>query len=166
MGWFFKPEPRNLISRYVPDLEKDAVTRLVSKTFGLWVLLSLLVPGVIAWGVTGSWGGGLLGVLWGGLVRAFLVHHITWSVNSVCHLWGRRPFRSHDLSRNNLIFGVLAFGEGWHNNHHAFPTSARHGLWWWQVDMSYLVIRAMELVGLARNVRVPARERIAAKLAR
>jgi stearoyl-CoA desaturase (delta-9 desaturase) len=110
-----------------------------------------------------SWMGALLGFVWGGLVRIFLVHHITWSVNSVCHIWGSRPFRSHDESRNNALFGALALGEGWHNNHHAFPTSARHGLSWWQIDLSYYVILAMGMLGLARAIRVPAPERILAK---
>ena len=94
-----------------------------------------------------------------------LVHHVTWSINSVCHIWGARPFRSHDESRNNLIFGVIGMGEGWHNNHHAFPTSARHGLRWWELDASYLIIRAMALVGLASEIRVPSRERMEAKRA-
>jgi stearoyl-CoA desaturase (delta-9 desaturase) len=105
----------------------------------------------------------LLGFIWGGLARIFFVHHVTWSVNSVCHIWGTRPFRNRDESRNNPVFGVLALGEGWHNNHHAFPTSARHGLRWWQFDLSYLVIRMMAAARLARDVRLPAPARIAAK---
>jgi len=88
---------------------------------------------------------------------------VTWSINSVCHLWGSRPFDRGDQSRNNFVFGVLGLGEGWHNNHHAFPSSARHGLRWWQLDLSYLAIRALELIGLARRVRVPARERTVTK---
>jgi stearoyl-CoA desaturase (delta-9 desaturase) len=85
----------------------------------------------------------------------FLVHHVTWSVNSAGHLWGTRPFNSGDHSRNNYVLGVLALGEGWHNTHHAFPTSARHGLRWWQVDASYYLIRLLALCGLAWNVKVP-----------
>jgi stearoyl-CoA desaturase (delta-9 desaturase) len=104
-----------------------------------------------------------LGFIWGGLVRVFFGHHVTWSINSVCHLWGSRPFHSHDESRNNVIFGVLAFGEGWHNNHHAFPTSARHGLHWWQFDMSYIIIRTMGWLRLVHDIRVPEPERIAIK---
>jgi stearoyl-CoA desaturase (delta-9 desaturase) len=83
---------------------------------------------------------------------------MTWSINSICHMWGSRPFTSHDESRNNPIFGILGLGEGWHNNHHAFPTSARHGLSWWQFDSSWIVIRTMQMFGLAWNVRVPARQ--------
>ncbi len=139
------------------------MVRRMSQLFPLWVLLGLLIPAVLGGVLTLSWTGVLLGFIWGGLVRVFLVHHVTWSINSVCHIWGTQPFRCHDESRNNAIFGVLALGEGWHNNHHAFPTSARHGLRWWQLDVSYLIIRAMALVGLARDVRLPSRDRIAAK---
>lgn len=162
MGWFFMPDAPGL-EKYVPDLTADPLTRRISNLFPLWVLLSFAIPTAIAFAVTGTWMGALLGLLWGGAVRVFLVHHITWSINSVCHLWGSRPFDSHDHSRNNAIFGILAFGEGWHNNHHAFPTSARHGLRWWEFDASYWIIRGMELVGLARAVRVPSPERIEAK---
>src|SRR5947208_1086596 len=98
------------------------------------------------------------GLAWGGLVRIFLVHHVTWSVNSACHLWGFRPYKNDDESRNNFLFGVLALGEGFHNTHHAFPTSARHGLGWWQPDASYWVIRLLALLGLAWNVRLPSKE--------
>ena len=105
--------------------------------------------------LTGTWAGVWTGLVWGGLVRVFLVHHVTWSVNSACHLWGLRPYRSDDQSRNNFVFGVLALGEGWHNTHHAFPTSARHGLRWWQIDVSYYVIRLLALLGLAWKVRLP-----------
>ncbi len=122
----------------------------------MWVALGLLLPTLLGGLISLSWSGAFLGLLWGGLARIFLVHHMTWSVNSVCHLWGGRPFRAHDESRNNLVFGVLALGEGWHNNHHAFPTSARHGLRWWQIDMSYWVIRGLALLGLAWNVKLPA----------
>jgi stearoyl-CoA desaturase (delta-9 desaturase) len=115
--------------------------------------------------LTLSWIGVLLGFVWGGLVRIFLVHHVTWSVNSVCHLWGSRPFQCHDESRNNLIFGVLALGEGWHNNHHAFPASAWFGLAWHRVDPGYWAIRGFELLGLASDVKVPTREQIGARAA-
>lgn len=163
MGWFIKPN-RDTLMRYVPDLQQDKLTLWISRLFPLWVLLGLLIPAGIALAITGTWTGALLGFLWGGLVRIMMVHHITWSVNSVCHLWGNRPYKSHDHSRNNAIFGVLAFGEGWHNNHHAFPTSARHGLRWWQFDMSYMVIRAMGWVGLAKEIRVPSHARRHAKM--
>jgi stearoyl-CoA desaturase (delta-9 desaturase) len=167
IGWFFEPLPtRDQMDRYVPDLIADPLVRKLDKTFGLWVLLGLLIPGLIGFAATQTWLGALTGFIWGGLVRVFMVHHITWSVNSVCHIWGRQPFNTHDYSRNNLIFGVLALGEGWHNNHHAFPASARHGLEWWQFDISYWLIRGMALVGLASDVRLPSAERVAAKRSR
>ena len=118
------------------------------------MVVGLLLPTLLGGLLTWSWRGALTGLIWGGLARVFLVHHVTWSVNSVCHLWGRRPFKTGDHSRNNFLFGVLAMGEGWHNNHHAFPTSAKHGCAW-QVDMSYWFIRTLALVGLVWKVRTP-----------
>jgi stearoyl-CoA desaturase (Delta-9 desaturase) len=162
VGWLFTAYPKNL-EKYTPDLRADPVIARVSQQFGLWVLVGMVIPAVLGGVLTQSWMGAFLGFLWGGPVRVFVVHHITWSINSVCHIWGSRPFNSHDESRNNAIFGILAFGEGWHNNHHAFPASARHGLAWWQFDSSYLVIKSMQLLGLARAVRVPDAARMEAK---
>ena len=161
MGWLFEKPPA--LDRYVPDLTRDRMVRVISRLFPLWVILSLIIPAVLGGLITLSWWGAFLGFIWGGLVRVALVHHITWSINSVCHIWGTRPFQSHDHSRNNALFGVLGFGEGWHNNHHAFPASARHGLRWWEVDASFLVIWLLSKIGLAWNVRTPAPERILAK---
>jgi stearoyl-CoA desaturase (delta-9 desaturase) len=162
MGWFFQPDPPGL-ARYVKDLRQSALLRTASALFPVWLVAGLLIPTVLGGLLALTWTGALLGLVWGGLVRVFLVHHVTWSVNSVCHLWGRRPYRGGDESRNNFLFGVLALGEGWHNNHHAFPTSARHGLRWWQIDVSYWVIRALALVGLARDVKVPAAQALAVR---
>lgn len=161
VGWMLSPDYPNL-ERYVPDLKRDRLVRWLSRTFPLWVALGLVIPAALGGLLTLSWSGALLGFLWGGLARVFLIHHVTWSINSVCHLWGARPFESRDQSRNNALFGILAFGEGWHNNHHAFPTSARHGLRWWEIDTSYLVIRGLELIGMAKRVRVPSKERMEA----
>ena len=121
VGWIFGEvaDP----DTYGSWLRKDPVVVWVDKTWWMWGLLGMLIPFAI---------GGWTGLLWGGAVRMFLTHHITWSVNSVCHTFGRRPFRTKDASRNNWIVGLLAFGEGWHNNHHAFPRSAFHGMEWWQ----------------------------------
>ena len=154
IGWMFLPDPEKL-SSYVKDLRKDRAVRLASAWFPVWVALGLLIPAALGGVLTGSWAGAATGLVWGGLVRVFLVHHVTWSINSACHLWGRRPFQSDDESRNNFVFGYLALGEGWHNTHHAFPTSARHGLRWWQFDLSYWVIRVLAVLGLAWEVRVP-----------
>jgi stearoyl-CoA desaturase (Delta-9 desaturase) len=157
LGWLFQPDPPNL-SRYVGDLRQSKGLRVVSKLFPLWVMVGLLIPAVLGGLLTRTWMGVLSGLVWGGLVRIFFVHHVTWSINSVCHLWGRQAYRSHDESRDNFIFGILGMGEGWHHSHHAFPTSARHGLRWWQIDMSYYFIRLLSLIGLAWNVKVPTRQ--------
>jgi stearoyl-CoA desaturase (Delta-9 desaturase) len=162
MGWLFMGHQRGL-RRYTADLHADPVTAAVNRQFKFWVLMGLVIPAVLGGLLMMSWWGLLLGFVWGGLVRIFIVHHITWSVNSVCHLWGTQPFRSHDESRNNAIVGILGLGEGWHNNHHAFPTSARHGLRWWEFDASWLVIKSLSFVGLAKQVRVPNRERMQSK---
>jgi stearoyl-CoA desaturase (delta-9 desaturase) len=161
LGWVFRPDPPNL-SHYVNDLYQDRPVRVASAMFPVWVSVGLLLPAVLGGLLAGTWTGAWLGLLWGGLARTFLVHHVTWSVNSVCHLWGSRPFNKGDQSRNNFLFGLVALGEGWHNNHHAFPTSARHGLRWWQPDVSYWVIRSLALVGLAWNVKVPGRRALLA----
>jgi stearoyl-CoA desaturase (delta-9 desaturase) len=160
LGWIFKPDPPHM-SRYVKDLRQSRLLRTISALFPLWVVVSLLLPTVLGGLLTWSWMGALFGLVWGGLARIFLVQHVTWSVNSICHLWGRRPYPSGDHSRNNFLFGVLALGEGWHNNHHAFPTSARHGLRWWQIDVSYYVIRGLAAVGLAWHVRLPGKQVLA-----
>lgn len=154
IGWLFRPKPLDL-PRYVKDLEQNRALRIVNRLFFVWVAAGLLIPAAIGGLLTQTWAGAFWGFIWGGLVRVLLVHHVTWSINSVCHLWGRRPYQSGDESRNNFLFGVLAFGEGWHNTHHAFPTSARHGLRWWQPDVSYWVIRALAALGLAWNVKLP-----------
>jgi len=154
LGWIFREgdaDPRV----YCRHLLKDRIVTFVSKTFLLWAILSLAIPFGIGW-LLGGWTLALTGVLWGGLVRMFLTHHVTWSVNSVCHTFGRRDFETTDRSRNEWIVGLLAFGEGWHNNHHAFPRSAFHGLHWWQFDISSYVIWTLERLGLARDVyRIP-----------
>ncbi len=168
LGWLFAPDP-NALRSSVADLIADPVLRFVDRFFWVWMLAGWIVPGIIAGLILHSWAGALSGVLWGGLVRTFLLHHVTWSINSVCHVWGTRPFDGPDQSRNNPLFGLLAFGEGWHNNHHAFPTSARHGLRWWEFDSTWVVIKLLARAKLVWNVRVPppaaVKMRLAASLA-
>src|SRR5262249_39954877 len=158
----FDPDAPDL-SRYVGDLQKQRLLRIVHSLFPLWVILGVAIPTAIAGLVTHSWTGAMLGFLWGGLVRILLCHHVTWSINSVCHICGTRSFNSRDQSRNNFFFGIVGLGEGWHNNHHAFPTSARHGLHWWELDAGYWVIQALEVCHLVWKVKVPAVEAVAAK---
>ena len=154
IGWFFQPDPPNL-PHYVKDLQQSGALRTASSLFPLWATLGLLIPAALGGLLTGTWLGVLTGLLWGGLARVFLVHHVTWSINSICHLWGGQPFRTGDDSRNNIVFGILGFGEGWHNNHHAFPSSARFGLRWWQIDLGYWFICVLALLGLASRVKTP-----------
>jgi stearoyl-CoA desaturase (delta-9 desaturase) len=163
-GWLFTQNwDDKLVNKYAPDLKKIKGMQSFSKYYLYWIIGSLALPAVIGGLVMGSWTGALLGFLWGGLGRVFLTHHVTWSVNSICHIFGKRDFHSDDDSRNNAIFGILSHGEGWHNNHHAFPTSARHGLQWWQWDTSWMVIRLMKAVGIVWNSRGPSEKAMAAK---
>ena len=150
LGWVFA-EPDADPEVYCRHLLRDRMVVFVSRTHLLWVALALAIPCAIG-GSFGGWLGALTGLLWGGLVRQFLTHHVTWSVNSICHTFGKRAFETNDASRNEWLVGLLAFGEGWHNNHHAFPRSAFHGLRWWQFDLAGYVIRLLERLGLAHDV--------------
>jgi stearoyl-CoA desaturase (delta-9 desaturase) len=164
-GWLFDRAERASARRYARDLREDPVIRWVDRWFLGWVLLGLLLPFLAGLALSGgSLYAGLTGLLWGGLVRVFILHHATWSVNSICHMYGKRPFVTDDESRNNWAVALVSLGEGWHHNHHAFPTSARHGLQRFQLDPSYGVIRLMERLGLARNVRRPGAADIERKL--
>ncbi|MBM3979876.1 MAG: acyl-CoA desaturase [Planctomycetes bacterium] len=159
IGWAFSPMPAEL-DRYAGDLRRSPALRAINALFPLWALIGVLIPAAIGYWCLG-WRGAITGFLWGGLVRIMLGHQVTWCVNSVCHLWGAKPYASGDESRNNVVVGVLALGEGWHNNHHAFPSSARHGLRWWQFDLSYWVIRALVFCRLAWKVRLPSDHELA-----
>ena len=153
-GWLFSTQGRASSRQYAKDLYEDRGMRAINRHFPLLVLLSLLLPALVGFALTGTLLGALTGYLWGGLVRIFLVHHITWSVNSVCHFLGTRRFETDDHSTNVAWLSIPSFGESWHHNHHAFPRSANHGLRRWEtlLDPSALVIAGLEKVGLARNV--------------
>ncbi len=166
MGWLFIHTQRGAKERYAPDLIKDPVVSWVNKTFFYWVIAGFLFPAALGFVLTGGEPvGALTGLLWGGLVRILVLHHVTYSINSLCHFFGRRDFPTDDESRNLTWLAPLSMGESWHNNHHAFPTSAAHGLKWWQFDMSALVIRALEKTGLAWDVVRISPERQRAKFA-
>jgi stearoyl-CoA desaturase (delta-9 desaturase) len=164
-GWLFDRKDRASATRFAPDLKKDTTIKWVDKWFPVWALLGLFIPFVAGFVLSGwSLTAGLTALVWGGLVRVFLLHHATWSVNSICHMYGKQPFEIEDQSRNNWIVAAVSLGEGWHHNHHAFPTSARHGLQRFQLDPSFAIIRGLEKVGLASNVKMPTEIDIERKL--
>jgi stearoyl-CoA desaturase (Delta-9 desaturase) len=163
MGWLFLHTQRGSRKRYAPDLLADPVVSFVDRTFLVWALGGLGAAFGLGWLIGGTFTAALTGLLWGGAVRMFVLHHVTYSINSLCHFFGRRDFDTPDESRNLLWLTVPSFGEAWHNSHHAFPTSAVHGLGRWQFDSSALVIAGLEKAGLAWDVVRPSPKRIAAK---
>jgi stearoyl-CoA desaturase (delta-9 desaturase) len=165
VGWIFERE-RAPYERYARDLLKDPVILFVDRTVLLWVALGLALPCAAGFLLTGTLGGAAIALLWGGAVRIFLVHHVTFAINSLCHFVGRRRFDTDDHSRNVFWLAPLSMGEAWHNNHHAFPTSAFHGLRRSELDIGGWVIRGLEAMGLARNVQRVSPERLRTKLRR
>jgi stearoyl-CoA desaturase (delta-9 desaturase) len=161
VGWMFTRESTN-IRRFAPDLLADPDIRAVDRLFFPLVGVSLLTPAVIGGLVTQSWTGALTGFFWAGLVRMALLHHVTWSVNSVCHVIGERPFTSRDRATNFWPLALLSFGESWHNSHHADPTGARHGVLPGQIDPTARLIRVFERLGWAYDVRWPDARRLEA----
>jgi stearoyl-CoA desaturase (Delta-9 desaturase) len=152
MGWLFLHTQRGARKRYAPDLLADPVVRWVDRTFVVWALGGMGAAFALGWLIGGTFTAALTGLLWGGAVRLLVLHHVTYSINSLCHFFGSKRFDTGDESRNLAWLSILSFGEAWHNNHHAFPTSAAHGLRWWELDVSSLVIRGLERVGLAWDV--------------
>jgi stearoyl-CoA desaturase (delta-9 desaturase) len=156
MGWLFNDRlPNSLV--FAKDLLRDPMVSRINRTYVLWVLAGLALPAALGGALQGTWSGALQGLIWGGLVRVFLGFHAACSINSICHAFGRRPFVTRELSGNVAALAIPTFGESWHNNHHAFPRSARFGLEWWQLDIGYLVIRAMAGLRLASDVRTSPR---------
>jgi stearoyl-CoA desaturase (delta-9 desaturase) len=151
-GWLMSTQGRADWKRYAADLYEDRGMRTISRQFVPLVLASLAIPALAGYVVSGTLAGAATGLLWGGLVRIFFVHHVTWSVNSVCHYFGTRRFDTDDHSTNVFWLALPSLGESWHHNHHAFPRSAVHGLRRWEIDPSALIIGAMEKLGLAWNV--------------
>ncbi|SHG56464.1 acyl-CoA desaturase [Streptoalloteichus hindustanus] len=160
MGWLFERESTNK-ERFAPDLVADRDIVAVDRLFVLWTALSLLLPGVLGGLITWTWWGALTGFFWAGLVRVAALHHITWSVNSICHMIGERPFASRDKAANFWPLAIVSFGEAWHNLHHADPTCARHGVLRGQIDISARTIWLFEKFGWVWNVRWPTPQRLA-----
>ncbi len=153
VGWLLETQGQADWKRYAPELYEDPKMRRIGRSFPLLVLASLAVPTIAGFALHGfTPAGAVRGLVWGGLVRIFLVHHVTWSVNSVCHFFGSRRFDIEDHSTNVGWLSVLSLGESWHHNHHAFPRSAFHGLRWYEIDPSGLIILLMKRFGLAWNV--------------
>jgi stearoyl-CoA desaturase (delta-9 desaturase) len=152
VGWMLTGEVTNP-ARYAKDLLRDPLVRKINRLYLLWVGLGLALPAVVGGLWVGSWGGVVQGFLWGGVVRIVLVHHSTWAINSITHLFGSRPHATSENSRNNPWLVIPSAGEAWHNNHHAFPSSARFGLEWWQLDLGWLTIRLLESLRLAWDVK-------------
>ncbi|MBV9819334.1 MAG: acyl-CoA desaturase [Solirubrobacterales bacterium] len=166
VGWLLETQGQSDWKRYAPDLYEDPAMRRIGRGFPLLALLSLLIPTAAGFVVHGfTLDGAARGLVWGGLVRIFFVHHVTWSVNSVCHFFGRRRFDVADQSTNVAWLALLSFGESWHHNHHAFPRSAYHGLRRWELDPSGLIISGLERIGLAWSVVRIAPERQRARVA-
>ncbi len=159
LGWMFDVEHTNC-EKYTPDLLRDSDISLVDRLFPLWLAISMLAPAALGGLLTWSWAGALSAFFWAALVRVFVLHHVTWSINSVCHTIGARPFAARDKSANFWPLAILSFGESWHNMHHADPTAARHGVLRGQLDESARVIWLFEKLGWATDVRWPKPERI------
>ncbi len=155
VGWLFIHTQRAAKDRYARDLLDDPIISWVTRTFFLWVVGGLTLPFLMGWALGGTVHAGLTGLLWGGAVRMLVLHHVTYSINSLCHVFGSRRYATEDHSRNLAWLAPLAMGENFHNNHHAFPTSARHGLGRWQLDSGAVVISLMERLGLVWDVKRP-----------
>jgi stearoyl-CoA desaturase (delta-9 desaturase) len=163
MGWLFIHTQRGNKERFAPDLLEDPVVSWVDRTFIVWAIAGLLLPFALGWLIGGTLLAAATGLLWGGLVRVFVLHHFTYSINSLCHVFGKREYETADESRNLWLIAIPTLGEAWHNSHHAFPTSAVHGLRRRQIDPSAGLIWALERTGLIWGVVRPNEERIAAK---
>jgi len=153
-GWFFVANPSEP-ERWIPELLEDSDLSFISRTAAVWAALSLLLPFGLGLVITRSLTGGLLALLWAGAVRVAVLHHVTWGVNSIAHMFGDRPFRTRDRSANVAVLSVLSFGDSWHNAHHAYPSLARHGVDRWQFDSAAAVIRTFERFGWASDVKWP-----------
>jgi len=152
MGWLFERSGTSEHQRYARDLYDDRGMRRIHKTFAVWVAVGIAIPAALGLALTGTWWGAFEAALWGGPVRIFLVHHVTWSINSVCHFFGSRRFAVDDHSTNVFWLALFSMGESWHHNHHTFPRSAFHGLKGWELDPTAWSIRAMRRLKLAWNV--------------
>jgi stearoyl-CoA desaturase (delta-9 desaturase) len=161
-GWMLKGEITN-VPMFAKDLLQDHIVTTLNRYYTLWVLLGLAIPAAIGAIAPGGWAGAMEGLLWGGLFRIFFVHQITWGLNSLNHVFGFRRYSSDDNSRNIAWLALITMGEGWHNNHHAYPSSAKFGHKWWELDLGFAVIRTLRVLGLCNDVQYPNAEALARK---
>jgi stearoyl-CoA desaturase (delta-9 desaturase) len=155
IGWMFTHELTNSVE-FSRDLLQSRLIGSINRRYWTWVVLGLALPTCIGLAIEHTWAGAIDGFIWGAGVRLFISYHLTSSINSITHLFGYRTYATEERSRNNLWLGIPTLGEAWHNNHHAFPTSAKFGLQWWEVDVGWLFIRFLGLIGLAGSIRTPA----------
>jgi len=165
IGWLFDSEQSDR-DEWAPDLVAEPAIARVDRSFGWLTLVTFLLPALVGLLLSGTLGGMVSAFLWGSLVRIALLHHVTWSINSICHFYGREAYQARDESKNVWPLSIISFGESWHNNHHAFPWSARLGLRAWQVDPGWYMLRVLRAARLVWNVKVPTREQMLAKLRR
>lgn len=162
LGWMMNSTVTNS-TLYAKDIIRDSLLVQINKLYLVWVVLGIAFPALLGGLLMGSWIGVLKGFLWGGMVRLFLGHHAFWTIGSIAHIFGNRPFDTHDKSTNNVLPTIFNFGESWHNNHHAFPNSALFGLEWWQIDIGGWVIRLLALLGWIWDLKIPTRAMMDAK---
>lgn len=163
VGWLYRPE-RAVLGHYARDLLADALVRRIDRHYFLWLAASVVLPAAVGGAITVDWRGVVSGVVWGGLARICLIQHFTYAINSISHRFGSRPFRSNDRSTNNVWLAIPTFGIGWHNNHHAFPFTAKNCFHWWQIDISWGLLVVMRRLGWVWNLKVPTPAMLAAKL--
>lgn len=159
IGWMLQHELEDW-KYYLSELISDKDLRFINKHYLLIATIGLIIPGAINGLVYASWYHFYEGIIICGFFRVCLQQHVTWAINSVCHLWGKSDFKTNDNSKNNKLFAILALGEGWHNGHHAFPGSAKHGLLRFQFDITYMVIKALQMMGVAWDIKTPSTEQI------
>jgi stearoyl-CoA desaturase (delta-9 desaturase) len=162
VGWIFRGEISNSLL-FARELLRDPIIAQINRLQLVWVALGLIIPAIIGGAIEQNWSGVWQGFLWGGVIRIFLVHQFIWSTNSICHIYGNRPFNTGDRSTNNIWLAIPTLGQSWHNNHHAFPNSAIVGLNWWQLDLGGCSIRILQAIGLVWNVKSPKAEAIELK---
>lgn len=165
LGWLLDDKlPNSMI--FAKDIIQDPVMVKINRLYVFWIVLGILIPSFLEGILTWSWYGAFQGLIWGGIARLFFSFHGGYTINSIAHLFGERPFISKDQSRNNFWLALPTLGEGWHNNHHAFPNSARFGLRWWEIDLGYGFIWLLERFGLIWDIKVPSSDIITAKIAK